>query len=120
MASTRNRNSPGDYALEQIALQKRADYSASDSAAFFGTPGESYFPGNGLIGMATANRNLSQNYCDIESQLRGIGATNLVAPQPEIGPVIYSMSSLNIYQKPEVQFIVPPHPAAHQRPMILN
>jgi len=120
MASTRNRNTPGDYELEQISLQKGYDYFSSESVGFFGTPAESYFPGNGLIGMVTAHSNLSQNYCDIESQLRGIGSTNLVTPQPEISPMIYSMSSLNIFKKPEVQHIVPPNPTANQRPMVLN
>ena len=96
MASTRSKNTPGDYALEQLANARQGSFSDYAASSYYGVPAQSYFAGNGLVGMKAANRNLSENACDIESFLRGIGSTNLVAPQSEPVPEIKQMQSLNI------------------------
>jgi hypothetical protein len=78
MTSTRNKNTPGNYQMEQRSNINILDYSALDR---YGHPSESMFPGDGLLTGRMAPTNLSNNSCDIESELRGIGSTNLVTPR---------------------------------------
>lgn len=120
MASTRNRNTPGDYAQEQSAKLQFRNYFAYEESSFYGTVQHTYFPGNGLIGMRTGSSNLASNACDIESQLRGIGATNLVEPQAPIAPQIHALPSLNIAGRLPLQMPAPFQPVPNQRAMPLN
>jgi hypothetical protein len=114
MSSTRNRNTPGDYKLESSLNQSHVNYNTYGS---YGVPTASYFPGNGLVQGRVASENLSGNACDIESFLRGIGSTNLVNPQPEVRPEIYSLKSLSIIDK--TPLIIPSDLVidANQRPL---
>ena len=120
MASTRSRNTPGNYALEQKSFQDHHNYMSFEKSAFYGTVQQTYLPGNGLVGMKTAGMNLSANSCDIESQLFGIGSTNMVSPQTPIAPDVYDLKSLNVAYKAPV--IVPETfiPELNQRAMYLN
>jgi hypothetical protein len=77
MASTRNKNSPGDYQLEQKSNRGILDYRGLENYA---VPQESMFPGDSLLTGRMGAMKLSNNFCDIESELRGIGSTNLVNP----------------------------------------
>ena len=120
MASTRNRNTPGDYAAQQRAKTLHHNYTSYEHSSFYGTVPHTYFPGNGLMGMRTASSNLSANACDIESQLRGIGSTNLVEPQAPIAPEIHSLKSLNIADRIPLILPVAFRPEPHQRAMPLN
>jgi hypothetical protein len=120
MASTRNKNTPGNYDAQQSINQMARQYYSYETANHFAVPVETYFPGNGLVGMKTAHRNLSQNYSDIESYLFGIGSTNLVSPTSDPIPEIHQKKSLNIIDKavvilPEQLTILP-----NQRNMFLN
>ena len=120
MASTRSRNTPGNYTLEQKINTKQNDYMSFEKSNFYGTVPITYFPGNGLIGMKTTGLNLASNSADIESQLFGIGSTNLVAPRAPIAPNVHKLNSLNVaYKSPVIipeQFI----PTPNQRTMPLN
>jgi hypothetical protein len=78
MASTRNKNSPGDYQLEQKSNVGILDYRGLENYA---VPQESMFPGDSLLTGRMGAMKLSNNFCDIESELRGIGSTNLVNPR---------------------------------------
>jgi hypothetical protein len=93
MASTRNKNTPGDYALEQRAFDEQRYYQ---TYLRYGVPETPFFAGHSLLPGKMAARDLATNYCDIESQLRGIGSTNLVEPQPEVVPRIKEIRSLNM------------------------
>jgi hypothetical protein len=113
MASTRNRNSQGDYRLEMNAYDK---FCMNKTDEAFATPQETMFSGNGLLPGNVNGSKLSRNYCDIESQLFGIGATNLVEPLPEFTPEINQLRSLNVAER--IPTIVP-EPFTHdtrQRP----
>ena len=79
MASTRNKNTPGDYQLEQWAQQRRFEDITFINATQ-GRPVQPLFPGNGLCGARIAGKDLAQNDSDIESFLFGIGSTNLDWP----------------------------------------
>jgi hypothetical protein len=120
MASTRNKNTQGDYNAEQVALYRAHAYYNYNDSHFYGVPQVSYFAGNGLIGMKTAHRNLSSNYCDIESQLFGIGSTNLVTPKPDVVPELIPMKSVNIADR--IPMVMPHEfqPINGQRFMYLN
>lgn len=96
MSSTRNKNTDGDYNLEQNKNKNIINYNTYSS---FGTPINTYYAGDGLIHGRTASENLSHNACDIESMLRGIGSTNLVNPLTPINPDIKNIKSLSIINK---------------------
>ena len=120
MASTRNRNTPGNYIAEQSINQFQRDYFDYDRASHFAVPVQTYFPGNGLIGMKTAHRNLSDNYSDVESYLFGIGSTNLVSPTLEPTPEIRQTASLNIMNKTPLVMPDALSTQPNQRRMFLN
>jgi len=82
MASTRNRNTQGNYRAEQWSLeQNRVHQSYLHGAA--GQAITTHFAGNGLIGGWMPRTELSHNPIDIESFLRGTGSTNLVNPKQD-------------------------------------
>ena len=98
MASTCNKNCPGDYKMEQTKYRENLNY-LTDKKNGFSVPNETLFAGNGLLMGRIASENLAHNACDIESYLRGTGATNLVNPQTEFYPDIKPFSSLSIMRK---------------------
>jgi hypothetical protein len=104
MASTRNLNTPGDYKMENQMYENNLNYLI-DKNNMYGVPKDTYFPGNGLLMGRIASENLANNYCDIESELFGIGSTNLVNPKPEVKPDIYSFKNLNIMNR--VKMVIP-------------
>jgi hypothetical protein len=119
MASTRNRNTPGDYKMEQQRNIDRVEYLTNKQNSY-GAPVNTYFAGDGLITGRIAAENLSNNYCDIESKLFGIGATNLVYGSPKVFPDVKPIQSLSIIDRLK---IVLPEPLAvekDQRPSPLN
>ena len=120
MASTRSRNTPGNYVLEQQINMQQNDYMSFEKSSFYGTVPATYFPGQGLVGMKTSGLNLASNSADIESQLFGIGSTNLVEPRAPVAPDVYQLNSLNVAYKAPV--IVPEQfiPTPNQRAMPLN
>lgn len=96
MASTRSRNTPGNYCLEQWSYGKQNSYLTDRDYAF--AP-RTLLPGDGLLGAQIPNTELANNPNDIESYLFGIGSTNLVNPSTPVQPEIKSLSSLSIMQK---------------------
>ena len=116
MASTRNINTPGDYDLEQTAINRQFDaitytYSAN------GRPHLNYLAGNGLLSGGMHSRQLSDNYCDIDSYLKGIGSTNLVKPLAPVIPQLLTLQSLNIIETPKLQIPEPLFVEHGQRPL---
>jgi hypothetical protein len=92
MSSTRSKNTQGDYALEtNINVGQLQYYNYSE----YGVPSSTYFPGLNLITGRIASENLSTNSCDIESQLLGIGSTNLIDPQIPVVPHIKELLSVD-------------------------
>jgi hypothetical protein len=114
MASTRNRNSPGDYHADQNGKIKQSEYLTYVQS---GKPDETMFPGNGLLTGRIGPTELSRNTWDIESFLFGIGSTNLVEPkEPPVAEIKY-LKSLNIMDKLPV---IVPNPLVvepNQRPL---
>jgi hypothetical protein len=102
MASTRNKNTPGNYALEIEGKREQAVYKMNE---IYSAPVETAYCGDGLLSGSIGPAKLATNYCDIESQLRGIGANNLVAPLPQVTPELNNLRSLSIIDR--IPVIVP-------------
>jgi methyl coenzyme M reductase subunit C-like uncharacterized protein (methanogenesis marker protein 7) len=115
MASTSNKNSPGDYKMEQARFRNKLDY-LTDKTNGYGVPVQTHFAGDGLIMGRIASENLAHNACDIESYLRGTGATNLVNPIGNIRPDIKPHQSLSIIERLPVIMPDPMIVQKNQRP----
>jgi len=106
MASTDNKNSPGDYALEQGQNLRQFDYNIYHNSAY-GAATRVLLPGDGLMVPKMTNLELSNNPEDIESFLFGIGSTNLVDPKPKFVARLKQIDSLAVYKKEEVMMPAP-------------
>jgi len=102
MTSTRIKNCKGNYQAEQYSIKEQARYNVND---VYGAPPLTCYPGNGLLPAKTPALQLCNNYCDIESQLFGIGSTNLVTPKPHIYLNAKPIVSLSIIK--QIPLIVP-------------
>jgi hypothetical protein len=119
MSSTRNNNTPGDYALQQWSLTQQFQNALYPNAA----NGQAFtrnLAGNGLLVGRMAGRDLANNSCDIESELFGIGSTNLVQPLAKVQPDFIPLKSLNVFEKPGVYMPKDLFVEANQRALPLN
>jgi hypothetical protein len=98
MASTRSKNTIGNYSLEKNAYSNQENYTIFENG-FSGRAYETYFAGNGLLHGRISATELSTNACDIETMLRGIGSTNLEITNTPIVPQIRNIESLNVITK---------------------
>ena len=98
MASTRNKNTPGNYELEEKQYYEKRIYNTYIHSGN-GMPVTSYHPGDGLLPSRMAPTELSNNPRDIESFLFGINSTNLVNPAAEVKPELKTLQSLSVINK---------------------
>jgi hypothetical protein len=98
MASTRNRNTLGNYNLEQREFKQTETYTLYPNSQY-GAAYNTRLPGNGLMPAQIPWNQLSHNAADTESFLFGINSTNLVNPAPCFSPEITQLDSTNIYEK---------------------
>ena len=115
MASTRNKNTPGNYCLEQREFRNSEKYALYKYSQY----GQAYntkFAGNGLLPAQIPWNQLSYNAADTESFLFGINSTNLVNPAPCFVPEITELKSANIYEKGPVYIPEPLVIDKNQRP----
>ncbi len=85
MASTRNKNSNGDYILQQKSMKSHHDYGMYNNSQY----GAAYNPAIPTLGITPSKMPAStftSNSVDVESTLFGINSTNLVNPQPPATP----------------------------------
>jgi hypothetical protein len=114
MSSTRSKNTSGNYQLEQYQFEQQKIYDSYIGRVVNNT---NYLPGDGLLSGRCPSTILSYNYTDIESELFGVGSTNLVNPKLPTKPSFKNMKSLSIYDK---QIIIIPEPLIiekYQRPL---
>jgi hypothetical protein len=98
MASTRNKNTPGNYCLEQLEFKQSEQYTLYANSQY-GAAYNTRLPGDGLMPAQIPWNKLSYNAADTESFLFGINSTNLVTPAPCFKPEITKLESSNIYKK---------------------
>lgn len=117
MSSTTNRNSPGNYNMEQYSMQQNRDYR---DYVGYGSNETTYFAGDGLLSGKMTHRELSHNGNDIESFLFGINSTNLVTASQPITPNIRKLKSLSIIDKTPIILPEPFKVTENQRPNIMT
>ena len=98
MASTRNKNTSGNYCLEQRQYTEAETYNLYKNSAS-GVAYSTKLAGNGLIQGAIPRYKLSYNAADIESFLFGINANNLVTQNKCFTPELTPLSSEDLFQK---------------------
>ena len=102
MSSTSNRNTPGNYSLENRMNNEQCIYSTYTN---FGVPTKTFTPGNGLLHGRVWCQELAYNGIDIESHLRGIGSTNLMEPYIPPTSQFKPMQSLDVAAR--IPIIIP-------------
>lgn len=119
MASSRNKNTFGDYNAEQL------DYKRSFQHRTYihgpnGVPVKTFLPGNGLLPGRSPLTEFSYNSPttarDIESFLYGINSTNLVNPQENITFQLKKLPTLDLYETPKTIMPDPLIVERNQRP----
>lgn len=115
MASTRNKNTQGNYCLEQREFKNSENYTLYPNSQY-GAAYNTRMPGNGLLPAQIPWNKLSYNAADTESFLFGINSTNLVNPAPCFVPEITKISSANIYDKGTIFIPEPLVIEKNQRP----
>jgi len=96
MASTRNRNTPGNYYLEQKEYKQSENYTLYENSQY-GAAYQTRWAGNGLNPGQIPWNQLSNNAVDIETFLLGINSTNLVNPAPPLVAQFKHLETANIY-----------------------
>jgi hypothetical protein len=118
MTSTRNKNSQLNYNLEKSNKEKLLReklYLHSSS----GRPTTECIPSIGYTPSHISRDALANNAIDIESQLRGIGSTNLETPCQEVIPSLRTLDFKDFFERQ--QSVVMPYPMVYennQRPML--
>ena len=118
MASTRNKNTPCNYCLDQ----KQNTQSESWQLYTNGANGLAYdtrLAGTGLVQGQMPWSTLSHNPVDIETFLFGIGSTNLVNPVKPLTPELKCLNSANLFKKQDVIMPIPLAASKTQRPFPL-
>lgn len=115
MASTRNRNTAGNYVLEQKRHSNIMQWNLFENGAS-GRATETKWAGNGLNPGQLPWDSLSGNPADIESFLWGINSTNLVQPAPDLTPDLKRLESTHLFEKAPVIMPIPQAIAKYQRP----
>lgn len=115
MASTRNRNTPINYNLEQRQYQHSSVYALYPNSQY-GAAYNTRLPGTGLLPAQIPWNKLSYNAADTESFLFGINSTNLVNPAPCFVPEIAKLDTANVFEKGTVWMPEPLYMDKNQRP----
>jgi hypothetical protein len=98
MASTRNKNTIGNYNLEQRDNCLINNYDLYK----YGQSGRAYHDALPCIGYNPSymsRDSFSYNSVDIESALYGINSTNLVCPQAPVKPELKTLSTYSYFNK---------------------
>ena len=111
MASTRNRNTPGNYCQDQRQNTDSSKWLLYENGAR-GIAYDTKLAGRGLNPGQMPWNTLSDNASDIESFLFGINSTNLVNPAPPLVPELKCMPSAHLFEQSNVYV---PSPLALQR-----
>ena len=115
MASTRNKNTPGNYCLQQLEYSQSRQYTIYKNS-FAGEAYDTKLPGNGLLPAQIPWNQMSYNAPDIESFLFGINSTNLVNPAPCLTPELKQLKSANVFEKSPIYIPEPLVVEKNQRP----
>ena len=113
MASTRNKNTYGNYCADTRQIQKQEDWFMASYK--FVNPNFA-LPCSGINVQHMSASILSNNSVDIENYLYGIGANNFVTRVPQVVPDINTLQSVSFSKAPDVYVPVLPPFLTGQRP----
>jgi hypothetical protein len=119
MASTRNKNTPGNYCQDQRQYKDTSTWLLYENGAR-GTAYDTKLPGTGLNPGQMPWTTLSNNSADIESFLLGINSTNLVNPASPLVPELKCLDSAHLFKKPDIYVPEPLRVKKDQRPNPLS
>ena len=115
MAATRNKNTPGNYCLDQKQNTDNVKWRLYENGAH-GLAYDTRLSGVGLCPGQLPWSTLSHNPADIESFLFGINATNLVNPAPCLTPELKYLKMANVFKLPDIIMPIPLVVPKEQRP----
>jgi hypothetical protein len=99
MASTRNINAAGDYALECTRRERGSQYTTNK---VFGRAQQACLAGEGLLPGRMHHLDLAYNGVDVESFLRGIRATDLENGAYFAKPDLHVLPSLGVFMPRQI------------------
>ena len=98
MTSTSNKNTITDYALEQAGLIKLYNERLYTNSAY-GRPIQEHYPTIGYTPSHMSRDAFSNNPIEIESQLFGIGSSNLVTPCKAVIPIVKEVPFKDFFER---------------------
>ena len=118
MASTRARNLPRDYRLQQQSYENASQHIEYKHGPT-GTPVQPAFPVLGSIPSRFNWNDLAFNPVEIENVLWGINANNLVKPRKPVTPQLKQLKYAKFFERAPVVLPVPFYPLINQRPFVV-
>lgn len=115
MASTRNKNTPGNYCYQQrdiTNIYNNIMYANAPNAPAY----TNAQPVLGIIPSFMGRDGLSKNSVDIESALKGINSTNLVEPQKPVVPELITLPPVSYFDRSPLIMPTPLVVVKNQRP----
>ncbi len=119
MTSTRNKNTITDYALEQASFIKLNNERLYINSAY-GRPLQEHYPTIGYTPSHMSRDTFSNNPIEIESQLFGIGSSNLVIPCKAVNPLVKEVQFKDFFERKKETIM--PQPLVYnnnQRPNLI-
>jgi len=104
MSSTRNKNTPQNYCLEQRDYNLANTYTHFENSSY-GNAYSNAIPCLGITPSHMPRDTLSHNPIEIENFLFGIGSTNLVQKQSSVYPQLKSVPTVSYFDR--LALIVP-------------
>jgi hypothetical protein len=98
MTSTRNKNTSGDYCLQQNSYDQFLQYAQFKNSQT-GVAYKNAIPCLGITPSHMPREVFSTNSIEIESSLFGINSTNLVNPQMPIKPKLNILPSISYFDR---------------------
>ena len=115
MASTRNNNTQGNYAMEQRGNTMFSHYNSQYGMAY-----KNDTPAVGILHGHMPRDALSRNPIEIESMLFGINSTNLVNPQRKPTPKLLNLPEIKFFDRPTLIMPSPLVIEDNQRPLPMS
>ena len=115
MASTRNKNTSGNYCLDQRQNTGIESWQLYKNGAN-GYAYDTKLPGNGLNPGQLPWDTLSHNPVDIETFLFGINSTNLVNPASALTPELKCLQQADAFKSSPIIMPIPQAIPKYQRP----
>jgi hypothetical protein len=117
MASTRNKNTPGNYCMEMKQYNNSEEWNLYKYSSH-GYAYDTKLPGNGFGNIRLPYDSMSYNAIDTESFLYGINSTNLVNPVKEFTPEPKFLETKNLVKRRDIVMPVPLAVSKHERPFL--